>query len=210
VSRLIAQKSIKTLLITSPSLGEGKTTIATNLAAAFVRLGKKVVLVDADLYHPSLHARLGLDNEQGLTDILTENRNWRDVLHDFGGMTIITGGAQTGSSAVLLESAGMTKLLEQLQQEFDLIIIDGPPLFVEDSQILALKVGGIILVVRLGGTITDAARAMLDQLELMGAHVLGAALNRVPRGETYYFSSNHNIAEKKPEKILEKVEAGQS
>jgi receptor protein-tyrosine kinase len=104
----------------------------------------------------------------------------------------------------------MTKLLDQLKKEFDLVILDGPPLFVEDSQILSLKVGGVILVVRLGGTITDDARAMLDQLELMGAHVLGAALNRVPHGDTYYFSGSYSIVDKKPDKPLEKVSAGQS
>ena len=107
--------------------------------------------------------------------------DWQVTTRDFGGITIITSGAHSPSSAVLLESDGMTKLLDQLQKEFDLIIIDGPPLFIEDSLIMAAKVGGILLVIRQGGTITASAHAMLDQLNLLGASVLGVVLNRVPR-----------------------------
>jgi capsular exopolysaccharide synthesis family protein len=207
VSRLVAEKSLKTILITSPSLGEGKTTIATNLASAFVRSGKKVVLMDADLYHPSLHSRLGLDNQKGLTDILVKNLDWQVATREFGGITIITSGAHSPSSAVLLESDGMTKLLDQLQKEFDLIIIDGPPLFIEDSLIMAAKVGGILLVIRQGGTITASAHAMLDQLNLLGASVLGVVLNRVPRADTYYFDGYyHHDHDEKMEEQVKQVE----
>jgi Mrp family chromosome partitioning ATPase len=122
----------------------------------------------------------------------------------------MTSGPQTPASAVLLESNGMMKLLEQLEKEFDLVIIDGPPLFVEDTQILASKVGGVLLVVRLGATITVSARAMLDQLELIGANVLGVALNRVPRAEMYYFNRNADRETIKLEKPLEVVETVQS
>jgi len=211
VSRLVTEKSLKTILITSPSLGEGKTTIATNLASAFVRSGQKVILIDGDLYHPTLHSRLGLDNQKGLTDILAKNLDWEDVTRDFGGITILTSGAQTSTSAVLLESDGMTKLLDQLEKQFDLIIVDGPPLFVEDSLIMASKVGGILLVVRQGGTITASARAMLDQLNLVGASVLGVALNRVPRADTYYFDGySHDNQDGKLEEQRKNVGTAQS
>ena len=211
VGRLVTEKSIKTILITSPSLGEGKTTIATNLASAFVRSGKKVLLMDADLYHPTLHSRLGIDNQKGLTDILAENLDWEDITRDFGGIAIITSGAHTPSSAALLESDGMTKLLGQLQKEFDLIIVDGPPLFMEGSLIIASKVGGILLVLRQGGTITASAHSMLDQLNLIGATVLGVALNRVPRTDTYYFDGySHDNRDEKLEEQVKQVETAPS
>jgi capsular exopolysaccharide synthesis family protein len=211
VGRLVEEKSLKTILITSPSLGEGKTTIATNLASAFVRSGKKVILIDADLYHPTLHSRLGLDNQKGLTDILDKDLDWQDIIREFGGISILTSGAHTSSSAVLLESDGMMKLLDQLQERFDLIIIDGPPLFMEDSLIMASKVGGILLVLRQGATITASAHAMLDQLNLIGASVLGVALNRVPRTDTYYFDGyNHDDHDKKLEETVKQVETAQS
>jgi len=105
----------------------------------------------------------------------------------------------------------MTQLLRALSKKGDLIIIDGPPLFIEDSQILASKTSGTLLVFRQGSTINAKARAMLDQLKLIEANVLGIVLNRVPGAETYYFDGGHrNIrAEAAPRKVepnLEQVE----
>ena len=206
VSRLFTQKSPRTILITSPALGDGKTTIAANLARAFVESGKKVALLDADLTNPTLHARFELDNQRGLSNILSENLDWQDVARVIDGITLITSGVQSQSSAVLLESEKLTQLLKQIQKEVDVVIVDGPPLFTVDSQILASKVGGILLVVRQGGTITAIARAMLDQLKLMNANVLGAVLNRVPLTDAYYFDGySRNISEDKIEKIMEKI-----
>ncbi len=194
VSRLITQNSLKTILITSPALGEGKTTIAANLAEAFVQSGRKVVILDADLYHPTLHSQLGLDNQRGLTDILTENLDWQEVAREFNGITVITSGTHTPSPNVLLEFDGMTQLLEKLQKKVDAVILDGPPIFVMDAQILASKVGGILLVIRQGNTLTATARAMVNQLNLMNANLLGVVLNRVPRTGTYYPDGYHRSA----------------
>jgi Mrp family chromosome partitioning ATPase len=166
--------------------------------------GQAVVLIDADLYHPSL-SRLGLDNGIMMS---SQERGLGNYCVTSGSR--MTSGPQTPASAALLESDNMTKLLEQLQNKFDLISIDGPPLFVEDTQILASKVGGVLLVVRLGGTISVSARAMLDQLQLIGANVLGVALNRVPRADSYYFNRNRDHEEKKLDKTLEKVDTAQS
>lgn len=187
VSRLMSQQSVKVLLISSPSRGDGKTTIAENLAGAFSQSGRKVILVDADLYHPQLHARLKLDDQKGLTSILADSLDWKDVAQDSGKMTIIPGGPQSSSSTALLESEAMTRLLEDLQMNSDVVIIDGPPLFMMDAQVLASKVGGILLVVRQGDTLTAVARSMLDQLNFMEANVFGAVLNCVPEKQSYYF-----------------------
>jgi capsular exopolysaccharide synthesis family protein len=211
VGRLAAQKSLKTLLITSPGIGEGKTTIAANLAAAFVRSGSRVVLLDADLYHPQMHSLLGLDNQMGLTNILADNEDWHAVAQDSAGITVITSGTHSGSSAVLLESDKVSQLLKKLQKEADVIIIDGPPLFIVDAQILVAKVSGILLVVRQGNTLTAVARAMLDQLRLMDANVLGVVLNRVPRTDTYYFDGYYRGAsEAKPKEKVKKVANNQT
>lgn len=187
VSRLMSQQSVKVLLISSPSRGDGKTTIAENLAGAFSQSGRKVILVDADLYHPQLHARLKLDDQRGLTSILADSLDWKDVAQTSGKMTIIPGGPQSSSSTALLESEAMTRLLEDLQMNADVVIIDGPPLFMMDAQVLASKVGGILLVVRQGDTLTAVARSMLDQLNFMEANVFGAVLNCVPEKQSYYF-----------------------
>jgi capsular exopolysaccharide synthesis family protein len=211
MNRLIQKKSLKTILITGPALGEGKTTIASNLAMAFARAGKKVVLLDADMYHPAIHSRLGLDNKRGLTNILNGALDWQDAALDFDGITVITSGVHPVSSTALLESQSMDQLLEKLQKEADIIIIDGPPMFIADTQVLALKVDGVLLVVRQGGTITAVARAMLDQLKLMDVHVLGAVLNCIPRTRSHYFDGYYrDIHKKKNEDTLKEIEAEKS
>jgi non-specific protein-tyrosine kinase len=187
VNGVVAQKSLSTILITSPALGEGKTTIAINLAAAFAQAGQRVILVDADLHRPTLHSRLGLPNEAGLTDILDGKAKWCEVAIDCNGVRIITGGDVLQRSDLLFESAIMVQLLDELQHNADIVVIDGPPLFVVDSQILASKVNGILLVIRQGNTIAQVARAMLDQLRQKESNVIGVVLNRVKHRDSYYY-----------------------
>ncbi|HLO15121.1 MAG TPA: polysaccharide biosynthesis tyrosine autokinase [Anaerolineales bacterium] len=211
ISRLVTQKQLRTILVTSPILSDGKTTIATNLAKAFVQSGKKVALLDADLSHPSLHSQFGLDNQKGLGNILEENIDWHEAARESNGITVITSGVYSLSSIVLLESDRTTQLLKQLQKEVDVIIIDGPPLLVVDSQILASKAGSILLVVRQGGTSAGVARAMLDQLNLMGANVLGVVVNRVRRSRNHNLKGYYrNALQEKPKEKIEKVAATQS
>jgi len=207
VNRLMLQRSVKVILITSPGRGDGKTTIAENLAAAFALSGRKVTLLDADLYHPQLHVRLELDNQRGLTTILADGIDWRKVAQNSGRMTVITGGPHFSSSALLLESDTMTELLVDLQENTDVVILDGPPLFTMDAQILASRAGGIILVVRQGTTLTGVARAMLDQLNLMDANVFGAVLNGISQKQTYYFDGQIEEHIKKPSKTPDRAKA---
>jgi polysaccharide biosynthesis transport protein len=200
LNRIMAQKSVKSLLITSPARGDGKSTIAVNLAAAFARSGKKVVLIDADLYRPQLHVRLKLHNKSGLTSILADGLDWEQTKQNSGGITIVTGGPPTSSSALLLESDAMNKLLDDLQNNFDVVIVDAPPLFIMDAQILASRVGGIVMVIRQGDTLTAVARSMLDQLNLMDANIFGAVLNCAPQKQSYYFDERiENLGNKHSE-----------
>jgi capsular exopolysaccharide synthesis family protein len=208
VNRLMQQQSVKVLLITSPARGDGKTTIATNLAAAFARAGKKVVLLDADLYHPQLQARLKLDNQKGLTDILADHLDWTEAAQYLGGLTVIPSGSPSSASALLLESDAMTGLLGALQKNSDVVIIDGPPLFIMDAQILASRVGGIVLVVRQGDTLTAVARSMLDQLNFMEANVFGAVLNCAPQKQSYYFDERIEDLRRKPSETPDRLKAG--
>lgn len=207
VSRLMTQRSINALLITSPARGDGKTTIAMNLAAAFARSGKKVILLDADLAHPQLHVRLKLGNERGLTNILADRLNWDEAKHSTESMVVITSGPSSISAAELLESDEMLKLLETLQNNFDVVIVDGPPLFLMEGQILASRVGGIVMVVRQGDTLTAVARAMLDQLNLMDANVMGAVLNCVPQQQSYYFDERVKHLGKKTSEPIERAKS---
>jgi polysaccharide biosynthesis transport protein len=184
---VVTQKSMRSILITSPAMGEGKTTIAINLAAAFAQTGLNVVLVDADLHRPTLHTQLGLTNEIGLTDILSGTVCWQDTVRDCSGVKIITSGAVSSQSFLLLESERMSQFLKDARKDADIVVLDGPPLFIVDSQILASKVDGILLVIRQGNTIAQVARAMMEQLRLKKANVIGVVLNRVKRVDSYYY-----------------------
>jgi capsular exopolysaccharide synthesis family protein len=200
INRLMARQSLKVLLVTSPGRGDGKTTVAINLTDAFKQSGKRVALLDADLYHPQLHVRFELDNQKGLTSILADGLDWKKVAQNSENATVITGGPRLVSAASLLESDRMDKLLEDLQKNFDVVIIDGPPLFMMDAQVLASHAGGVVLIVRQGDTITAVARAMLDQLNLMDANVFGAVLNCTPEKQSYYFDERiGNLAKKSSE-----------
>lgn len=210
VNRLMLRQTVKVLLMTSPSRGDGKTTVVENLAIAFERSRKKVVLLDADLYHPQLHVRLGLDNQKGLTNILANGLPWKEVAQKSGRVTVIVSGPRFPTPATLLESDAMTKLLEDLQKNSDVVIIDGPPLFMMDAQILASQAGGIVLVVRQGDTITAVARAMLDQLNLMDANVLGAVLNCISQKQSYYFDEQIKDHTPKPLETSDPAKTPQS
>ncbi len=187
LGRLMAGKAQKSILVTSACRAEGKTTVAARLARSFAQSGKKVVLVDADFRHPQIHTHFGLENQVGLADILAIGMDWQEASCTAEGVTVITGGTPSMAQSGLLESDNMTGLLEKLQRKADIVILDGPPLFLVSAQALAAKVGGILVVVRQGETKTSAARALKDQLQLMDVPLMAAVLNRVKRTDEYYY-----------------------
>ncbi len=205
--RLLARSPRKSVLITSAWRGEGKTTVCANLARSFAQAGKRVILVDADLARPQIHAEFGLENQVGLTDILTNGVDWQEVSCTQDRVTILTSGSPSVTSSGLLESEKMTDLLDRMQRRADIIIVDGPPLFVPDAQALASQLGGIVLVIQQGTTKTGVAHSVGDQLELMGVPLLGIVLNRVPQVDSYYFDARLSKAlEEKPKVETETVE----
>ncbi len=186
---------LKTMVVTSPGKGEGKSTVAANLALMLAQGGQQVVLVDADLRQPSLHLLFGLPNDRGLSEVLQNDQNLAEVLQIWQGqpLRILTAGTPTGKSAELLASRRMDHLLASLEEMADVVVIDGPPCVVADAWILAAKAKGVLCLLRLGHTPVRAAQAMLEQLERGGAHVFGLALNRLADQRSYYYG-NHRAA----------------
>jgi polysaccharide biosynthesis transport protein len=210
ISRLVARRSIATILVTSPALGDGKSTIAAHLARALAHAGKSTIVLEADLDHPGLHSQFGLDRQSGLGDILGQNFDWTEVTCDVDGVKVITAGSQP-ASGVSFESERMAQLLDRLQREAQLVILDGPPLDKVNSQILASKVGGVVLVVRPGHTLTMEVRKKLHQLELMDAKVLGIVLNRTLTASTSRFDRHlRKGSQETSQKKVETVERNQS
>lgn len=185
-------KPLKSLLVTSATPGEGKTTTIVNLAVAFAQTGARVCLVDADLRRPMVAKTLGVTNWSGLTTLLVNKDRTESYLQDTAipGLTVLTSGPIPPNPAEILGSNRMSKLLEDLEAQFDMVLVDTPPvLAVTDAAVLAPKVNGVVLVVRAGQVARQQALRAKEALEAVKANVLGAVLGAVqPEGrEGYYY-----------------------
>ncbi len=182
-------RPIQTLMVTSSTLSEGKTTIATNLAIVMSQLGRKVVLIDADLRRPRVHKALGISNVMGLSDVLRNHASIQEVAQPWGNtnLMVISSGSLPPNPAEVLSSDRMTQVLNDLKNIADMVIIDSPPSLLADTSVLAARADGVLLVVQSNKTQMDAAVAMIEQLKRVGAHVVGVALNRINTHESYYY-----------------------
>ena len=142
---------LKSLVVTSAHPGEGKTTTSTNLAATYARQGLKVVLVECDLRRPSLGRYFGIAKEIDLTDVLFENHDWRTAIQltRMPGLYVLLGEKSFPGAGERLGGPEMQRLLAELSEEYDMVILDTSPLLVaEDAIVLGPIVDGVLLVVR--------------------------------------------------------------
>jgi len=180
---LSARRPIHSLVIGSAVPGDGKSTVAIHLAQTAASIGQRVLLVDADLRRPQLHARLGLPNQQGLSDVITTDLSLNDAIVRSPieeNLFVLTAGQPTSDSIKLLSSAKMQYMMEQFQAFFDLVIYDTPPLLgLADGNILAANTDGVILVVGLQKTDRSLLTKSLEGLKISGASVLGVVANGI-------------------------------
>jgi capsular exopolysaccharide synthesis family protein len=177
-------QAVQTLLVASPGTEDGKSTVAVNLAMTMARGGRRVLLLDADLRKPSIHNFLNLSNVGGLSDLVLGEIGVSEASRrtQEPALTVITGGTPPPNPTEVLGSKRMDALLRVLKQEVDTVIIDSPPFLLADASVLASKVDGVIMVVRLGHTMENAIRSMREQLRRAGARVVGVVLNQVGGG----------------------------
>ncbi|WP_050615013.1 CpsD/CapB family tyrosine-protein kinase [Bacillus testis] len=185
---------IKTLLVTSSSAGEGKSTTAANLAVVFAQQGNKVLLVDADLRKPTIHHTFNVQNAIGLTSILTKKKELFEAISEteVKSLFVLSSGPIPPNPAELISSESMKVLLECLKVEFDTIIFDTPPILaVADAHILANRCDGSILVILSGHTENKNASKAKEVLESSSSNLLGAVLNKkkAKADEDYYYYS---------------------
>lgn len=187
-------KEIKTILITSTIPGEGKSTIAGNLALSFAQQDKKVLVIDCDLRKPSLHKIFKLSNLKGLSDIIVGNSDLEKAMYNYkDNFDILTSGKIPPNPSEILASNAMTALLEKLKTKYDIIIIDSAPLqAVTDAQIISNKVDGTLLVIRASVTKREAILQAKDLLNQVNAKILGVVLNGAENNSEkhyYYYAS---------------------
>jgi len=189
-----ADRPLKTILVTSADIGDGKTSVAANLALSMAQRDKEVVLLDADLRRPNIHRFFELGNDRGLIDVILGRAVASDVLQRKTDrkVAILTSGNTLPNPTELLSSKKMDQLLSELEETADVVIIDGPPLIVADALVLASKVDGVLVIVRPGHTRQSLAQGASEQLKRAGANVVGVVLNRIPlRGADYYAGKSY-------------------
>jgi polysaccharide biosynthesis transport protein len=171
----------RTLLFTSGKPSEGKTTTAINTAKSLSQIGLRILLIDGDLRNPSIHRRLNLTNELGLSNYLSGNSQPEDVARatDDGRMVLMTSGPLPPNPAELLSGPRMPSLLALASESFDIVIIDGPPVVgLADAPILANLVQATLMVVAAGETRRNVVRTALRRLSQAQANIVGVVLNK--------------------------------
>ncbi len=184
-------EELQTILITSSGPSEGKSTTAANTAVVFAQQGKRTLFIDADLRRPSSHYAFAFMNTVGLTNVLTKQTTLEKAVQVVEplGLDVLTSGPLPPNPAELLASRAMKELINQVKQEYDVIIIDSPPVTaVTDAQVLARECQGVILVVSSGRTQVEDAVKTKDLLEHTGAKILGVVLNnKKMKNSSYYY-----------------------
>lgn len=172
-------KNLQIIVVTSSIPGEGKSTIALNLAYSMSEMNKKVLLIDADLRRPTIHKKLNISNLVGLTDGIIQKLELKDIVQKINdNLHVMTAGTIPPNPAEIVGSEAMTVLLNYFREIYDYIIVDTPPvLSVTDSQLLALKADGTLLVVREGFVKAKLVRLAYEELEKVHVNIVGTVLN---------------------------------
>jgi capsular exopolysaccharide synthesis family protein len=189
-------RRLRSILLTSASPSEGKSTVAAHLAATHASQHKRTLLIDGDLRRPSVHRLYQVPNSVGLSNVLLEQISWRDAvirIDDPKGLDVLPAGPSTRRASDLI-GMGLAELIEEATREYDLVVLDAPPLlgFAEPLQ-MATAVDGVIVVARAGDTSRKALNTVITTLTRLRANLVGVVLNEVHREVSagYYYYYGH-------------------
>ena len=187
----------RSLLITSASPGEGKSTTAAHLAIAHAEQGQKTLLIDGDMRRPSVHRRFNLSANLGLTNVLLGEVGWRSAVVNLDStpmLDILPAGPPSRRASDLV-GRGLAEVLEEAGRAYDLVILDAPPLlgFSEPLQ-MASSVDGVVIVVRAGETDRKSVRGVVTSLKRLRANIVGVVLNGVHKemSDSYYYYGHYS------------------
>lgn len=187
-----AEESLKSIVITSAGIGEGKTVFATNLAIAMAQSSQRVLLIDCDMRRPTLHTVLGVNRQPGLSNLLVGKTNANEVIQrtTVPNLWILPSGHRPPNPPELLASDRFDKMMKAFADHFDWVVLDAPPVMpVTDAIVLAQKSTGVLFVVGAERVSRHICRRALDQLVAVNARVAGGILTRVELDRhAYYYS----------------------
>ncbi|MER2029110.1 MAG: CpsD/CapB family tyrosine-protein kinase [Solibacillus sp.] len=189
---------LKTILITSSTPGEGKSTNAANLGVVFAQEDKRVLIIDADMRKPTLHHTFKTFNKVGLSNILARRSALHDAVQEtfIVGLDVITSGPIPPNPAELLSSQGLDTLLQHVKNDYDIIILDSPPLLsVTDAQILANKCDGSIMILNTGVVDKRAVKKAKALLSASHTKILGVVLNNYKTSKQLNYYNGYRYAE---------------
>ncbi len=198
VEFIATEKQMKVIAVTSSSMREGKTTVVSNFAMTSAQIGKKVLLIDADLRKPMISTIFGIEREPGLSDVILGNYNWDEVIktdtdimmgkmgmeditttaQGINNLNIITSGLIPPNTSELLNSSRMNEIIAQVKGSYDIVLIDSSPVLpTTDAVIVAAKVDGVVMIYQVGQVARGALKRAKTQLENAKATVIGVVLN---------------------------------
>jgi capsular exopolysaccharide synthesis family protein len=202
-----ADRSIKTVLVTSSGPGEGKSTSVTNLAITFAQMGTKTLLVDTDLRRPVQHGIFKVPLSGGLTNVLIGKLSMEEAIQStkVENLSLLTAGTLPPNPSELLNSSAMESFLKAIEKQYDIALFDSPPIIaVTDAAVLATRMDGVILVAKSGGTGKDALLRSRVLLENVNAKIFGVLLNGMNishmYGSYYYYHHYYYADGKNPKK----------
>ncbi|WP_141501951.1 CpsD/CapB family tyrosine-protein kinase [Paenibacillus luteus] len=192
-------QKLQIIMVTSSKPSEGKSTTCANMAVAFAQANKKVLLIDADLRKPSQHHIFGKSNRSGLTTALLNQLELRDIIQftNTENLSIIQAGPTPPNPSELLSSDPMALLLKRAREQFDVIIVDTPPIMsVTDAQIVATQSDGVVLVIDSGKVKKDVVLKAKASLDHVKARLIGVVLNKINRNHSdiysYYYGEKND------------------
>ncbi len=193
ISFSMKDKKFKTILVTSPEASAGKSTTITNVAAILAAQGKKVLLLDCDLRKPSIHRKLNIPNNNGLSNIIANDVPIDECIQikdQIPNLSIITSGPIPTNPSNLITSDKMDVIIKELKDSelFDIIMIDTPPtLVVSDSQTLASKVDASVIITKYNQTKKEELNLTIKALSNVKSNILGCIINEQPVSEHDYY-----------------------
>jgi capsular exopolysaccharide synthesis family protein len=172
-------KDSQVIQVTSPTPGDGKSTLISNLAVSIAKSGKNVLLIDADLRRPTLHRIFGVENSVGLVSHLSSGEEKIQPLATLiPGLSILPSGPAVSNPSELLSSAKMAELVSSLRETFDFVLIDTPPILaVTDPLTVAARVDGVIMAIRIANGVQFSSKRAKEALDRVGASILGIVVN---------------------------------